>query len=61
MEAYKASNLEEASGEPQSLLPVPAVHLVSSEGAIWFRHANPDRRVRPEPDILIAAARAAVK
>lgn len=40
-------------------LPVPAVFLVGTDGKILFSFVHPDYSVRLDPDILIAAARAA--
>lgn len=39
-------------------LPVPAVYLVDGEGAITFHYVHPNYRVRLDPDLLLAAARA---
>jgi peroxiredoxin len=50
-------DLEKASGEGHHLLPVPAVFLIDREGVIRYRYANPDFRVRLEPETLIEAAR----
>jgi peroxiredoxin len=62
LEKYKGYgiDLEAASGETHHLLPVPAVFIVGTDGLIKFSHANPDYKVRLEPDVLLAAARAAV-
>ncbi len=54
-------DLEEASGETHHLLPVPAVFLVGRSGQIEFQYANPDYRVRLDPQVLLAAAKAAAK
>ncbi len=54
-------DLEEASGETHHLLPVPAVFLVGRSGRIEFQYANPDYRVRLDPQLLLAAAEAAAK
>jgi len=50
-------DLEAASGETHHVLPVPAVFLISRDGVIRYRYANPDFRVRIEPERLIEAAR----
>jgi peroxiredoxin len=50
--------LEEASGETHHILPVPAVYLIGKDGIIDFTYVNPDYKVRLEPQILLAAARA---
>lgn len=49
------------SGEVHHLLPVPAVFVVSSTGAIQFQYVNPDYSVRVDSDLLLAAARLARK
>lgn len=54
-------DLEDASGEKHHQLPVPAVFLVGKDGVIKFEYVNPDHTVRLEPDVLLAAAKAAVK
>lgn len=53
--------LEESSGEAHHLLPVPAVYLVDTSGTILFEYINPDYRVRLDPDVLLAAAKAALR
>ena len=42
-------------------LPVPAVYVVGTDGMIRFHYVHPDYRVRLDPDLLLAAARAALK
>jgi peroxiredoxin len=54
-------DIEEASGQTHHMLPVPSVFLVAQNGRIVFTYANPDHRVRIDPDVLLAAARAAAK
>jgi hypothetical protein len=39
-------------------LPVPAVYLVDGEGTITFHYVHPDHKIRLDPDLLLAAARA---
>ncbi len=51
-------DLEGASGETHHVLPVPAVYLVGPDGKILFSYVNPDYKVRLEPSILLAAAKA---
>lgn len=62
VEQYKGYgiNLEEAAGEAHHLLPVPAVFVIT-EGIIRFQYANPDYKVRLQPDVLLAAATAALR
>lgn len=63
LERYKTINidLEDASGETHRLLPVPAVFIVGMDGIIRFSYVNPNYRVRIDPDVLLAAAKAALK
>ncbi len=62
LEKYKGYNidLEAASGEKHHLLPVPAVFIVGTDGVIAFVYANPDYKVRLAPEVLLAAAKAAI-
>jgi peroxiredoxin len=39
-----------------SILPVPAVYLVGTDGVIQFQYVNPKYSVRLDPDVLLAAA-----
>jgi len=39
-------------------LPVPAVFVVDQEGRVTFHFVHPDYRVRPDPELIVAAARA---
>jgi peroxiredoxin len=54
-------NLETASGENHHLLPVPSVFIVGKDGKIGFTYVNPDYKVRIDPDVLLAAAKAVLK
>jgi peroxiredoxin len=54
-------DVEEASGETHHQLPVPAVFLVGRSGRIEFQYVNPDYKVRLDPEVLLAAAKAAAK
>ena len=45
----------------RSPLPVPAVFVSGADGIVRFQYVNPNYRVRLDPDVLIAAARAAVR
>lgn len=62
IETYKGYNidLEAASGEKHHLLPVPAVFILGTDGAIRFTYANPDYKVRLAPEVVLAAAKAAL-
>jgi peroxiredoxin len=44
-------------GEPQPLLPVPAVFIIRTDGTVAFSYANPDYKVRLHPALFLAAAR----
>ncbi len=61
LEKYKGYNIdiEEASGETHHLLPVPTVFIVGVDGRVNFVYANPDYKVRLQPAVLLAAAKAA--
>ena len=37
-------------------LPAPAPFLVGTDGLVHFRYANPNDRMRLDPELLIAAA-----
>ena len=54
-------DLEEASGETHHMLPVPATFIVDTDGIIQFQYVNPNYKVRLHPDVLLAAARAALE
>lgn len=49
-----------ASGRDHQSLPVPAVFIINTEGRIAFAYVNPDYRYRLHPDVLLAAASAAL-
>lgn len=51
-------DLEDASGRPHHLLPVPAVFLVDTNGVITFQYVNPDYKIRLDPAVLLAAVTA---
>lgn len=54
-------NLEDASGLKHHILPVPAVFIITTDGVIKFEYVNPDYKVRLDADVLLAAARSALK
>lgn len=60
---YKTFNidLEAASGEMHHVLPVPAAFIVGKDGVVRYSYVNPDYRTRVDPDVLLAAAKAALK
>ena len=51
-------DLEDASGKTHHILPVPAVYIIDKEGIVQFSYVNPNYRVRLQPSILLAAAKA---
>jgi peroxiredoxin len=53
-------DLEDASGETHHLLPVPAVFVLDTTGRIRFVYANPDYKVRCDPDVILAEAERAL-
>lgn len=63
LQRYETINidLEDASGETHHVLPVPAVFVVGLDGIIRYSYVNPNYRVRIDPDVLLAAAKAALK
>ena len=54
-------DLAGAAKVDHGLLPVPAVYVLSTENVIQFEYINPNYKVRLDPDILRAAAKAAMK
>ncbi len=52
-------DLAEASGESHWQLPVPSVFVLDADAKIQFHYVNPDYRVRIEPSVILAAAKAA--
>ena len=51
-------DLRSLTGQPEWMLPVPAVFLVSADGRIRWEYVNPDYKERVPPEVLLAAARA---
>ncbi len=60
IEKYKGYgiDLDDASGENHHLLPIPAVFLVGTDGVIKFTYANPDYKVRMDPEVLLSTVKA---
>jgi peroxiredoxin len=54
-------DLEEASGQNHHMLPVPAVFIIGTDEVIKFSYVNPDYKIRLDEDILLAAAKSALK
>lgn len=54
-------DLEAASGETHHILPTPAALVLDTHGKVRFSFVSPDYKVRVEPSVLLAAAKAAVK
>ena len=50
-------NLEKRSGYDHHILPVPSAFLVGTDGLIRFQYANPNYKVRLDPQLLLTAAR----
>lgn len=55
------TDFEEFTGEDHHLLPVPAVFIIGKDGTVRFHYINPNYRVRLDPDLLLAAARASLQ
>lgn len=53
-------DLEEHSGQKHHQLPVPAVFLIATDQKIGFQHVDPNYRVRLDPQVLLAVAKASV-
>lgn len=53
-------DLEAASGRTDHILPVPAAYVLDRKGVIKFAYANPDFKVRVNPDDLLQAAKGAL-
>ena len=50
-------DIEAASGYTHRILPIPAVFVIGTDGLIDFMYANPNYRVRIDPELLVTAAR----
>jgi peroxiredoxin len=64
VEKYKSQygiDLEADSGQTHHQLPVPAAFVLNQEGRVEFSHVNPDYKSRVDPDVLLTAAKAALK
>jgi peroxiredoxin len=63
IEKYKGFgiDLEADSGEKHHLLPVPAALVVGRDGVVKFSYVNPNYKMRIDPDVLVAAAKAALR
>ncbi|MDD8059831.1 MULTISPECIES: peroxiredoxin-like family protein [Shewanella] len=48
-------------GDKRLVLPVPAVYLADKKGLIHFQYVNPNYKVRPAPELILAAAGLLVK
>ncbi|NVJ58844.1 MAG: AhpC/TSA family protein [Gammaproteobacteria bacterium] len=59
-ERYDAS-LQRFKGEPKANLPVPAVFIIDQKGVIQFSYVNPNYQVRLHPELLLTAAKVALK
>jgi len=54
-------DLEAASGYDHHILPVPATFVIGLDGMIEFVYANPNYRVRVDPELLVLAASLAIE
>ncbi len=55
------SLLEGASGEPHHILPVPAAIVIDKKGVVKFVFHSPDYTVRVDKEVLLVAAKSALK
>ena len=53
-------DLADASGENHYIRPVSAAFVIGTDGVISFEYINPHYQVRVDPEILLAAAKAAL-
>lgn len=60
LQRWRRLDLEGNSAASSGVLPVPAVFLVGRDGLIHFTYVNPNYRIRCAPEVILAAARAAV-
>ncbi len=60
LKGYKI-DLTAAAGNDHRWLPVPSVFLLTPAGEVRFVHADPDYKVRLDPQAVLAAARAAAR
>ncbi|WP_144213379.1 peroxiredoxin-like family protein [Shewanella donghaensis] len=44
-------------GEKRLVLPVPAVYVADKSGLVHFQYINPNYKVRPAPELILAAAK----
>jgi peroxiredoxin len=63
VEKYKGYgiDLEKDSGRTHHILPVPAAFVIDTKGVIRYSYVNPDYKVRIDPEVLFAEAKAALK
>jgi peroxiredoxin len=48
-------------GEKRLVLPVPAVYISDAKGLVHFQYVNPNFKVRPAPELIVTAAKLALK
>jgi hypothetical protein len=48
------------AGQPQYMLPVPAVFITNQAGLVQFEYVNPDYTKRVDPALVLAAAKCLV-
>ena len=53
-------DLEDASGEGHHMLPVPSVFVLDAESRISYVYANPDHKVRCDPEVILSEAKKAL-
>lgn len=63
IERYKKYeiDLEASSGKDHHILPVPAAFIIDTDGVIQFSYVNPNYKVRVNGELLLAAAKTALK
>lgn len=59
VEKYKGYGISlTKNAEGQAVLPAPAIFMLDTKGQVQFSYVNPDFRVRPSADLILAAATA---
>ena len=52
---------QDINGETRVSLPVPAVYIIDKNSKVKFQYVNPDFRARLDEDLLLSAAKQALK
>ena len=55
------ADLKSYEDERQMTVPIPAVFVIDTKGQVRFSYTNPNYRVRLHPELLLSAAKVALK